>query len=462
MKKVVCLLWCLTAVWATSFAQLEATMPFMSSLPQVSYYNPAFKPAYKFSIGLPGSSVFAGFSNNGFTYNDFVSKQSNVLVADLDKLYAAMQDRNYVNTNVQADVFRLSMKVSARMYFTANVTAKVYNRLMLPKDLTGLFINGTSAYVNGTASLSPKIESLGYVEAGFGGSYIINKNLTLGARFKVLKGVANATTQQALFNLSLGEDYAINVSADMDVRTSGIHNLDSSEYDIEKNWRDFTRNNGMAVDLGATYRFKDRLTFGASIIDLGSITWKNDLYGYKLDPDRANFTFEGFDLQEMLNGETDDSQFDSLESKFTPEEGRIDSYRTPLPGKIYLTAVYEIRKTVTAGAMFSAERFKGRFMPAITASINKEFGRRVGTSISYTITNNSFNNLGAGLSLNFAPIQFYLAGDNLLRAPLALATGNTLNGYVNSMQYFNLRAGLNFVFGRDKTQEKQPYPKKEN
>jgi len=34
------------------FGQTEGTMPFMSSLPQVTYYNPAFKPKYNFSFGL--------------------------------------------------------------------------------------------------------------------------------------------------------------------------------------------------------------------------------------------------------------------------------------------------------------------------------------------------------------------------------------------------------------------------
>lgn len=98
-------------------------------------------------------------------------------------------------------------------------------------------------------------------------------------------------------------------------------------------------------------------------------------------------------------------------------------------------------------------------MPGFTASINKEFGRRVGTSLSYTITNNSFNNIGAGLSLNFAPIQIYFVGDNILRMPLSLMAGKNLNPYVNSLQYFNFRMGINFIFGRDKVQERQPYPK---
>jgi hypothetical protein len=57
-----------------------------------------------------------------------------------------------------------------------------------------------------------------------------------------------------------------------------------------------------------------------------------------------------------------------------------------------------------------------------------------------------------GFSLNLPPFQFYMVGDNLLRIPLG---GSDLNNFINSTQVFNVRTGLNFVFGWDKKQEKQ-------
>lgn len=450
---------------SVSYAQVEGTMPFMSSLPQVTYYNPAFKPQYKFSIGLPFSSVFMQYSNNGFAYNDVVMKEGNLRVANLDKLNSSLRDQNYINTNFSAEILRMSLKANARLYLTFNVSSKVYSRIMLPKDLFGI-IKGTNQYVNSTATLSPKLEATSYVEIGTGAAYTVNKDLTVGARFKFLKGVVNATTQRAAFNLSMSEEYAMTISGDADIRTSGYHNFDDSDsdYEVEDNWRDFTSNNGFAVDLGATYNVNDKLTVGVSLLDLGGITWKNDLYGYSLDPAKARYTFEGLDLDRLFNDDDGDDDYegqlaDSLEAKFDFEEGRIGNYRTPLPAKMYLTASYKLKETLSVGALIFAERFRGRLMTGFTASLNKEFGRRVGTSLSYTITNNSYNNIGAGLSLNFAPIQIYFVGDNILRAPFALMADKNLNGYVNSLQYFTFRTGINFVFGRDKVQEKQSYPK---
>lgn len=444
-----------------AFSQVEGTMPFMKGLPQITYYNPAFKPEYKFSFGLPGSSVFYQYSNNGFNYNDFISKQNGDLTADMGKLYAKMKGENYINNNVQADLLRMSVKANARLYLTFNVTAKAYSRLMLPKELVGVFANGTAAYVNNTAALSPQAEALSYAEIGLGAAYTVNKKLTVGAKLKLLKGAMNVTTQKALFNLSLSDTYAITAKGDADIRTSGVHNLNQAGYDAGKNWRDFTNNTGFAFDLGATYRLIDRLTVGVSVIDIGGITWENDLYGYQLDPKKASYTFAGIDAKKLLDGNSDytSSISDSLEAKFKFTEGKIGSYYTALPTKMYATGVYELKKNLTVGALLSAENFRGRFMTGFTASLNKEFGRRVGASLSYTITNSSFNNLGAGLSFNFAPIQIYFVGDNMVRAPFSYLSNGSYNSFLNSTQYFNFRTGINFIFGREKTQEKHPHPK---
>ncbi|MBA4144908.1 MAG: hypothetical protein C0523_04035, partial [Cytophaga sp.] len=198
-------------------AQTESTMYFMSSLPQVTYYNPALKPAYKVSVGLPGSSVFVQYGNNGFTYNDFISKQNNILTADLDKLQGSLKKKNYVNANTQADLFRVGLKAGARLYFTFNVSAKSYNRLMLPKEFTGVFIEGTSSYANGSVNMSPRVESTSYGEIGLGTAYTVNNKLTVGAKVKLLKGVVSATTQRANLNLEFGDTY-ITATGDLDTR----------------------------------------------------------------------------------------------------------------------------------------------------------------------------------------------------------------------------------------------------
>jgi Family of unknown function (DUF5723) len=448
----------LALVFGDTLAQMEGTMPFMTSLPQVTYYNPAVKPAYKFSFGLPVmSSIAFQYTNNGFNYNDAVTRQGSDRVADLPKLYSALKSKNYINANFQVDLFRLSFKAGPRLYFTLNTTAKGYNRLMIPKDLFGLAIDGTEPYVNSTARLSPKVEALEYLEIGYGAAYTVNRKLTVGAKFKLLKGLANVTTKSAVFDLSLSDSYAMTITGDADIRTSGVHGLDDVDTD---NWRDYTKNNGIAFDLGGTYQITDKILVGLSLIDIGTITWKNDLYGYSLDPSRASYTFDGVNIQNLIDGDAKyfDSISEDLEERFDFAEGTIAKYKTPLPGKVYLSGSYKLHRSFSVGALFFAERFRGRTMSGVTASVNKEFGRILSTAVSYTISNNSFNNIGAGFSLNLPPLQIYLVSDNLLRGAFALAQKD-VNSFANNTNYLNLRTGINFVFGRDKTAEKLPHSK---
>ncbi|MBX7124531.1 MAG: hypothetical protein K1X47_02475 [Cyclobacteriaceae bacterium] len=439
------------AIWA----QTEGTLTLMNSLPQVVYTNPAAVPRYRFSLGLPGSSLLFSYTNNGFSYSDMVKTQNGVVTADLNKFNNALKPRNYITMAAQADLFRFSLKVSPRFYLTVNATAKAYNRLMIPKDLMSIFINGNVQFIGSSAVISPRIESTTMLETGFGGAYTVNKNLRVGARIKILKGVSNITTQSANLNIAVAPDnYAVTATADLDVRSSGIYNFSQSNFDFGNSYKDYLSNNGYAFDLGATYRLFDRLNLGASLLDIGSIKWSNNTYGYTLSKSDASYTFPGVDLNQILNGNSAylDHEGDTLQKRFKPKEGVIPSYRTTLPGKMYLTAQYELRRNFIVGAAGYAERYQGRLSAGLTLGVNKNFGRRLTLSGSYTISNNSYNNLGAGMSINAPPFQFYLLGDNLLNAALS---ANHINQYLNNLQTFNLRMGLNFVFGWDRPETKQ-------
>jgi hypothetical protein len=443
-------------------AQTEPTLFFMNSLPQVVYTNPASVPAYKFTLGLPGSSVYAQYSNSGFNYKNVIVSQGDSSIIDLNKFTGSLKKKNYITTAFQADILRFGFKVNARMYFSYHLGVKSYTRMMLPKGLFSLLTEGTGALVSETTSISPLIENVQYLESSWGASYIVNRKLTVGTNIKLLKGITNATTANSTVDISVDNEYQIGIRADINAKTSGINNFDDDDYELEDNYKDFFKNNGFAIDLGAFYKLNERINVGISLIDIGFINWKNDLYGYNLNPEKANFIFKGINLQRVLDNEGDylDSELDSLEDNFEFDEGVIGKYKTPIPGKIYLSGTYKLSRTVSAGALFFTEKFRNRFSASISTSIHKEFGTKFSASISYTATQHSYNNIGAGVSLNLSPIQFYIVGDNLLRAPFSYLANNDLNSFANSTKYFNVRTGLNFVFGRIKSQEKLPNPQK--
>lgn len=432
------------------FAQTEGTMALMASLPQQMDINPAFAPKFKSSFTLPGTSFGLFYSNNGFTYNDLMTRQSDgSRVADLAKLRGALKPENYITTAFSIDLLRVSFRINNKLFMSLGAQGKTYSRLMLPKDAVNLLVDGNQSPTAGaglsTYAISPKAEAQSFIEMYVGGAYQINQKLTVGLRLKYLKGLANATTQSADFNLtSDNSNYSISASGSADIRTSGVYNFSQSGYSFKLG--DYLTNNGIGFDIGATYKVTDKLTVAASLLDIGRISWSNNLYGYSLDPTKANYTFKGFDLAKLVNNEPNyvQSITDSIQNKFKFVEKPIGSYSTALPIRAYASASYALPHHLTLSGVLFSENFAGRFNQGITLGANKHFGKWFSLAGSYTVSNNSFNNLGAGFSFNLAVVQFYMVGDNLLRLPFS---GGELNSFVNSTQYFNLRAGLNFVFG---------------
>jgi Family of unknown function (DUF5723) len=434
---------------SVAFAQNEGTLALMNSLPQQMDINPSFVPKYSFSFTLPATSFGAFYSNNGFAYRDLISKQADgATVADLPKLRAALSTKNYVTQSLSIDLLRVSFRVNDKLFMSVGAQGKAYSRLMLPKDALNILIDGNqsnSSTGSTNFSLSPQAESVSYLETYVGAAYKINDALTVGIRAKYLKGLTNVTTENSNLNLSTDNStYAISATAAAEIRTSGIYNLSQSGYSFKVG--DYLTNNGFGVDLGASYKITDKITVAASLLDIGSIQWKNNTYAYALDAAKAKYTFAGFDLTKLVNNEPNyvQSVTDSITNNFKFVESSIQSYSSAIPTKMYLNGTYQLREQLTLGAVLFGETFKGRLATGITLGANKHFGKWFSLSGSYTISNNSYNNLGAGFSLNLATVQLYLAGDNLLRAPFS---GSEINGFVNSTQFFNIRTGLNFVFG---------------
>ena len=428
-------------------AQTEATQYFMTSLPQVSINNPAFLPRYNFSIGLPViSSIATGYSNSGFSYNDLITRSNGEVKADLSKWVKALTEKNYITTSTHFDLLRVGFRINPKLYLQISATAHQYARLQIPKEFASLFVQGTAPLIGTSAHFSPQGEGIAYIESAAGAAYRVDEKLTLGTRVKYLSGMANVSTVSSSMNVAVGSDYQLTASADLNLKTSGIQDPDHAT-------RNAFSNTGFAIDLGGTYKLTEKLTVAASLIDLGKITWKKNLYSYTLDKNTASYTFSGIDLKEVVNGNTNyfHDQLDSIQDKFKLQENKIGSYRTWLPGKMYLSGNYELVKNLSLGALFFTEKFQGRVASGGSASVNKHFGNWASASVSYTVSNRSYNNFGLGISFNLSPFQLFIVGDNLLRIPVSLITTQQLNAYINSSQVFNLRMGLNFVWGRDKS-----------
>lgn len=462
--------------------QENQTLYYMG-LPQSRLMNPALQSSCGFYLGLPGvSSVYFNFSNNSFSFDDFIFKgtgeYADSLITilhpsyDIDDFLDKLPRRLNILSEAHVQLFDFGFR-SGDTYFTFDITEKANFFMTLPKDLMTLAFHGNNAFVGGTADFTDfTLDMTYYRDYGISFSKKFNNRLTFGAKGKLLFGKVNLSLKNADLGITIDEgnafthtlhsDISFNVSAPITVTTDSEGFIDSirikEDMDTDAGIIDFilnTGNMGIAVDLGAVYNITDYFTLSASVVDLGYINWKQDVHNFI---SKGTYNFEGIDASPefdvtdtMTLGDVAEAMLDSIADIFMPLS-QEEAYKTMLPTKIYLGGTFNVSEKLKLGFLSRSQIYKGKIQQALTISANTNLGNALITSVSYTMSNNSYNNLGVGLSFRGGPFQFYFISDNI---PV---TFNKMQfeddvGDVTSFPFpadlkrINIRFGLNIVFG---------------
>ncbi len=410
----------------------------MKSTQQALYVNPSFMPKGKIFVSVPGISMLSfGATNSAFSFNDLFTKRADdSLQINTANVISNLKPLNFFSTELNEEIVGFGIKLSDG-YFSFSSTFKMQTNFAYPKDLIQFAFEGNGkSYIGERASLDGISISLNsYVEHAFGYTKEINDKLTVGARLKLISGLANIKTD--VNNLGIYTDptsYAITIDGSAGIQSSNVLALlgDSTttaaeqkaiEQSAKSSLYNFA-NKGVGIDLGGTYHINEKLSVNASIIDLGSISWKANVKNYKTND--INFTFDGIDLNEFLNDTTQkplDRLSDTLQKILNYEEN-TDKYATSLRTKIYLGANYNLTKNFNAGALIFNEFIGGKYRPGLSLSMNATVKNWLVATLNYSIYNGAFSNVGLGLSMRGGPIQFYIMTDNLLSFVNPLNTRN--------------------------------------
>lgn len=91
------------------------------------------------------------------------------------------------------------------------------------------------------------------------------------------------TERSDLFFKTNAEDFHFTMRSDLKFNTSSI--VDTINEDFSADGLDFnsfkSRNHGMGLSFGATYQILPKIVLSASILDLGRITWKDNVQNYE-------------------------------------------------------------------------------------------------------------------------------------------------------------------------------------
>jgi len=190
----------------------------------------------------------------------------------------------------------------------------------------------------------------------------------------------------------------------------------------------------MAIDLGATYKLTERWELSASIIDLGSITWQQDVAQFKSD---GTYEFDGVDVD--LSNENTGSGFDdfadTLVEAFNFEETQGGNYTKSLMSQVFAGANFFVTPNHVFGALYHARIWNGTWYHDIGINYQGRLARDFQIIGGYSIINGVAHNIGAGLQAKLGPVQLFVLTENLVGAIA-----------YQGLQTTNVRLGINIAF----------------
>lgn len=429
------------AISSTMSAQ-ELTLHNMEFLGQRHSLNPALNPITRFYFTM--YDVGFGFSNS-FAVNDLrrFDQNSDSFVWSTSKFLESMRRNNATKLD-QLLNFSFGVRVTPKLFVHAAVAEKFQFRMNYPYDLFAFLIQGNLHEDNVGKSMNIggfRVNSTAYLDFSAGAAYQLNCNLSVGARVKYLKGIANVYTKQAKLSITTNpEYYQVTFDNDLDFRTT----LPFNDSNFSPSSLFTSKNNGVGMDLGATYLMLDKkLLLTASVIDIGYLNWVDGGKRYYNKSQNKTFTFNGFDGN-TLSGNSDmfKKLVDTIKTTFDLAEENSPKYRTNLIPKIYLSGSYELFRGNRVGAMMYGEIANKRFSTAWSVNGQVRLGRILNMQGNISLINRQISNIGLGFAANLGPVQWWILTNNaafLFFNPLDTRT-------------VHLRTGINFVFayGKDK------------
>lgn len=360
MKQITTLLAVILLISSTAFAQQDFVLYNMYDVPQSSYSNPSNQFNGKFYIGLPAlSSNYYSLSNSGFSYSDAIKKRGDSLVLDFDALIKELEDENFTSFNSKVDLLSFGFHISKKTQLTFNVTENINFRFNYTKDFVRFVYEGNGAFEDNTADFT----NLGfaanhYREYGLALSHTFTEKLRIGLRAKYLYGMENIYSEKTEMSLTTDpNNYTLTGRADVAIRTSGLQDFEDIDVMDYATKRD---NKGFGLDIGGHYELNEKVSFNASLLDLGYITWNNDVKNYIIEDGEYSYSgieISSFTVENDTTGETSfDRVLDSLEEEFEVKENQ-NKYTSPLTSRIYLGANYKLNSKMVVGGLFQSEFF---------------------------------------------------------------------------------------------------------
>ena len=450
MRKVRCkkvfLLGSLLIWGGTLQAQYLRSSYFMEGTSARLQLNPALQPTKGyFNIPVLGSFNLSA-SSNVLGTNDVVDLiDSGSALYSNDQLFNRLKADNRLNISLNTDVLSLGW-YSGKGFWSFNAGLRTDFGAALAKDMFSMMrtMNGFSlediagtkqSYDMSNQSLNLKM----YAEVGLGYSRRITEKLTVGARLKILLGLARAEMNVNRFDLNLdvpdlhtssseaaarGElapsdwygahyDYAADGNVITTLKGGGmtfdqegkIDNFDLEASDLG------IAGAGFGLDFGASYKVWDNLTVSASLLDLGFLKWKESETTVATVTGSEDVTIGPENYDRYIGGD-----FLSFE-RFDFKEGSPEKVKTKtrLYSTLLLAGEYGLwNNKLSVGAMYTVRFVQPKALNELTFLATIRPKNWLNAAISYSPIQASGKSIGLALKLGalFVGTDYMFFGSN--------------------------------------------------
>ena len=440
----------------------ENTLYFMKNNVQRIDVNPAYQPECKYFLELPIlSSVQLAYNNTGFGYNDIIAhgtgNQADSLIFDIDNLATKLKKVNHIRTDLRFNILGFGAKIN-ETYISFNISNHTEMRVGFPRDIINFKDGNWNLETDKPIPLDFSgigIDAINYTSIGLTASQNMGY-IQVGATAKLLLGGVNFNTQRTNIwletennpiALAANTDILLNASMPLNVAYTADGYIESVNTNFTNPVSDFllTGNKGVALDFGLMTQPTDNMTFALSVTDIGLIGWKNNESNFTAN---GYFRFVGFDFTDYQTNYDGTALVDQLKDSLLNAfqfENANNSYSSFLMPKVYAGLDYELNEKVSFGAVGKILIYDKQFDPSFTLSVNARPLPFLSTTLSYSVMNRSFKNLGFALGIGSKGAQLYLISDNIPINYVKDVSSGLMLPY--AARTLNFRLGLNIIFG---------------
>lgn len=418
---------------STLRSQPELSLLGMGKIMQSDLYNPARFNQDGWHFALPSFNY--NFYHTGPGYRTLIDRDHpDGPVLKISSLRESLKEENFLHSDFRLQTFKL--KYGNRSWtFGLDHEILFHSSITYPGDLIRLYLDGNQQFIGQTIDIAP--QGLIYSLNSYG--FLISRrwsNLTLGLKPRLLFGQQLGNVSRAMARLSTSADvYQVSLETDYRFENAGIISFENAnflDYRIEPldQWSLISSNAGFALDLGMEVKFSDHLILGLSVIDWGSIRWKEG----RTYRSKQTTIYEGLEVVDLFNKEiiTIPNALDSLRSIFELEENS-ESIDFQMPAKYIAVLNYKLNPTFDFSLIsIYQNNLQQRLVMGLQGLVNVSERWTLGA-----ILNNRNREFNAGISGTWTRDHWiiYCLIDQVLTNPDPLRTNS-----------FGLRVGCNYHF----------------